>query len=380
MSKRKILFFINALNRGGAEVALINFLNNLDYKKYEVDLLVYEKESELSVENDVNKKVSLKRFSRKTTNANWIWKKLCHLIHKQKMTDYYQYAGYDLFKWGLTHYYDIAICYGEWFPNYFIAEALKARKKVFWIHNDLSKSIYLENSQRFVNGFDLLIFPSKSAQDSSLKKMRILNKKSVVVPYIFNFKKIRNLSQQKIDLENEKNKFLIVTVANFRKQKNYHRCLKVAHLLKQSRKNFRWLAVGQVVDEELFEDWKRLRKKLKLENDFLFLGPKDNPYPYIKKANLFALLSDYEGKPLVVSEAKFLNIPVMATKTSGTIELIDSGNNGLLVDFNEDDIFQLMVNVIDNKNILNKIKINLKKENFSSLKNSHCDWMEQINH
>ena len=42
--KKKLVFIIEQLTQGGAEVALLSLLNNLDYSKYDVDLfLVYHR-------------------------------------------------------------------------------------------------------------------------------------------------------------------------------------------------------------------------------------------------------------------------------------------------------------------------------------------------
>ena len=39
---KKLLFVMNTLECGGAEKALISILENIDYKKYEVDLVIFK--------------------------------------------------------------------------------------------------------------------------------------------------------------------------------------------------------------------------------------------------------------------------------------------------------------------------------------------------
>ena len=41
---KKILFVIYALNNGGAERSLVNLLTEIDFTKYEVDLLLFARE------------------------------------------------------------------------------------------------------------------------------------------------------------------------------------------------------------------------------------------------------------------------------------------------------------------------------------------------
>ena len=54
--KKKILFVLATLNRGGAEKSLISLLKMLDYDKYDVDLLLFDRGYDLEKEipNNVN--------------------------------------------------------------------------------------------------------------------------------------------------------------------------------------------------------------------------------------------------------------------------------------------------------------------------------------
>lgn len=62
-----------------------------------------------------------------------------------------------------------------------------------------------------------------------------------------------------------------------------------------------------------------------LENKVLFLGRRDNPYKYLKRSDVVALTSYYEGTPNVIVEAIALGIPVVTSNcTDGIIELMTS--------------------------------------------------------
>lgn len=50
----------------------------------------------------------------------------------------------------------------------------------------------------------------------------------------------------------------------------------------------------------------------------------ENPYPVMKAADCFALLSKYEGLPVTIDEAKLLHVPVIATRVGGIPEQIQS--------------------------------------------------------
>ena len=54
--------------------------------------------------------------------------------------------------------------------------------------------------------------------------------------------------------------------------------------------------------EELIED-------NQLRNHFKLMGLRENPYPYIKKADIYVQPSRYEGKSIAIDEAKiFINL------------------------------------------------------------------------
>jgi len=74
------------------------------------------------------------------------------------------------------------------------------------------------------------------------------------------------------------------------------------------------------------ESLKQLANKLKISSKVHFLGWKENPYPYIKNAQLFVLSSEIEGLPTVLIESLILHTPVISTNCkSGPSEiLIDS--------------------------------------------------------
>ena len=63
-----------------------------------------------------------------------------------------------------------------------------------------------------------------------------------------------------------------------------------------------------------------------------FLGFQQNPWQFIARADVFVLTSTYEGFGNVLIEAMACGTPVVATRSPGTIEIIEHGINGLLVD------------------------------------------------
>jgi glycosyltransferase involved in cell wall biosynthesis len=113
--------------------------------------------------------------------------------------------------------------------------------------------------------------------------------------------------------------------------------------------------------------------KYNLKDDFIFLGADDNPYRYMKHADMVAVLSDFESWSLVITETKILGKPVIATKTSGALEQIIDGETGILVEFETSSIVDKIQYYLQNMVQLDHISENLK--NFST----HNDVINEFN-
>ena len=89
-------------------------------------------------------------------------------------------------------------------------------------------------------------------------------------------------------------------------------------LLKKDNLNFRILFIG---DGPQTEKYKKQVKEKGLEDNIIFLGRKENPYPYYKMSDCVVLTSDYEGYPVVFLESYILNKPIITTKVSDYKEI-----------------------------------------------------------
>ena len=81
---------------------------------------------------------------------------------------------------------------------------------------------------------------------------------------------------------------------------------------------------------ELFIKRNNLNKIVKIINF------KKNPFPYLKKSDLFVLTSNFEGLPNVLLEAATLKKFIISTDCpTGPKEIVDNGKNGILVKMND---------------------------------------------
>lgn len=90
---------------------------------------------------------------------------------------------------------------------------------------------------------------------------------------------------------------------------------------------------------------KALVKKYHLENDVIFHGWQEPEAikNYYASSDIFILPSLDEGMPNAVLEAMSMGLPIIASKVSGTDELVHEGQNGLLFDPKNEDLLALHI-------------------------------------
>ncbi len=120
---------------------------------------------------------------------------------------------------------------------------------------------------------------------------------------------------------------VVVAVGRLTTQKN-HALLLRALALVQAQRPIAAVIVGDGPERLALEG---LARTLELRA-VSFAGSDPNPYPYIARADVFALSSDFEGFGVVLVEALALGTPIVSSDcASGPREILDSGEFGLLV-------------------------------------------------
>ncbi len=123
-------------------------------------------------------------------------------------------------------------------------------------------------------------------------------------------------------------RYVIGTVANLRKEKDYPTFIMAAQQILQKRNDIRFISVGE---GNLRGELEKLVRQLGIQNFFFFLGFQENILDIIKSMDVFVLSSMTEGLPTAILEAMSLGKPVVATSVGGVPELVRAGENGFLV-------------------------------------------------
>lgn len=366
--KKKILFVITQFYKGGAETSLLNLFHCLDSQKYEVDFLVLnqiEYQDATSLMGEVPEWIHVFDAVKNRGNgvkleqlAGKIYRRLFH-------TETYVKSAVDFVK---NRKYDVAISFGEWLSPAFLVKKVNAVKKYVWIHIDLDKADFVNKEElvKYDSRITGYIFASEKSRQSSIHRCPQMTKKSIVVHNILNRQNILSRSAEDVTLPQANGSFLL-SVGNLRVEKNYPRQIEVMRILKERNILIKWICVGSTVDKNVYGEVSELLEKYQLKDDFILCGADDNPYKYMKRAKAVMVLSDHESWSLVISEAKLLGVPVIATNTSGAQEQIVNGETGIITSFQAEEIAEEIEEFLNDLELQNKIKKNLILDNTQNL-------------
>ena len=96
------------------------------------------------------------------------------------------------------------------------------------------------------------------------------------------------------------------------------------------------------------------------------LGSRENPYPYIKECDIFAQTSRYEGKSVVLDEAKILGKPIVVTKYPTVYDQIHNDDEGKIVEMNPQGIAEGISKLIIDKDRRIRMQKYLKSKEYGN--------------
>lgn len=350
---KKILIVINSLNGGGAEKVLYDVLKNISSNnKVDIFLLInegiYLKKIFQNLKEEVNiiylcqKKAKIKKF--------FILRKLDTFLKKIKIKIYCKYPF--LIKKLKNKNYDMEIAFLEGYSTVLVANRKNNSKKIAWVHTDLlnHRVINKKLEKKSYEKMDKVICVSEDSKKSLLKLYPKLENKIQVIHNPIDQNDILEKSNEKLNFN--KKKLNIVAIGRLTKIKGYDILLQAHNRLIKEGLNYTLMILGEG------EERKNLEKYIKennLENNTELLGFKENPYPYLKEADIFVSSSRYEGYPLVLCEAICLGKPIIATKCTGPKEILENEKYGLMAEVeNVDDLAEKIKKLVSNEELRRK--------------------------
>lgn len=230
-------------------------------------------------------------------------------------------------------HYDVAIAYMDGTPAYYVMDKVQADRKVLWLHNDYEK---VEYDAAFDAAYyalcDLLVTISDECKKSVCayhpdQKDKVVVLPNITVPSTVLEKSKESACEEFLHYEGLK----LVTVGRLHVQKGIDMAIEAASALRNMGVDFRWLVVGEGDERRKLE---AMIAQNALQTQFVLLGARKNPYPYMQACDILVQPSRYEGKSIVLDEAKILCKPIVATAYSTVGDAIVHGETGLIVQMN----------------------------------------------
>lgn len=346
---KKILFSSWTLEIGGIETALVNLLNEMS-KKYNVTLVLEEKRGAFL--EKVSSKVKIIEY-KPSNNKNVFIRKLLNFIKRI------------LFTIKNKNRYDFAVSFATYSRAGSFVARTASKNNLLWVHSNymvLYKN-NIEDIKKFFdsvkyNKFKNIVCISEDARKAFLTVFPEKKEVTYVINNLVNYKDIIQKSNEPIQLKKENIPTFLSVCRHEERAKKITRLIEAAKLLKQENLKFRILLVGEGEDTNLY---KQKVKEYKLENYIIFCGMQKNPYPYFLVADCIILTSEYEGYPVIYTEAKVLQKPIITTNVSDS--MIDIKNKfGVVVEKDVESIKKAMEKFIKNGY---KITENFEPERFN---------------
>lgn len=382
LSKKSLLFAYPEMMVGGSTTSLISLLNALDYSQYEVDLILYRKQGELlgEVPQAVNILPQADKYADDRIGAR-LKKIIISVLNGTLLKAIYYEIRYNrrlglneqavaFVKAGtsrkLDKQYDVAIGYLELWPNAYVLQRVKAGQKIAWIHPDIKDSPYFPAiDSKQLSKADKIVTVSEKCLHNFKEAYKDLAEKGVVVENILSAQFVRNRAAQEIpDFAAGYNGLKIITVCRLSVYtKGLDRAVGAMKRLIEEGYRFKWFVVGEGSDRHQLE---KIIAAADLQEDFILLGKKTNPYPYYKNCDVYVMPSRYEGKPMSVTEAQILGLPIIVTNYASAVEQVRHNVDGIIVDNNDTDIYFGIKRILDEPWLLQEFRNNLTDRQLSN--------------
>jgi len=384
--RRRIIIVSHALELGGAEKSLLGFLEALDPLKVDVDLFLFRHEGEMisMIPEYVNLLPEeplytvLARPMKEILKEGHLFFTLMRAYGKFAADRYvrlnkhsdsgvpleysHKYTIPFMPKIQKDIMYDLAISFLT--PHYAVAEKIKSRKKIAWIHTDYSSiQINVESELKMWERYDHIVSISETVGSSFLKVFPQLEHKMISIGNMLPIESIRQqVFQFQVD-DMDTTGIRLLSIGRFCYAKNFDNIPEICSLVHKMGVNITWYIIGYGPDESL------IRKKIKeqcMEKYVVILGKKENPYPYINCCDLYVQPSRYEGKCISVLEAQALGKPVAIAdyKTAGS--QLRNNYDGVILPCDNNGFAEGLVGLLQDYEKLSKISAACRKGDYSN--------------
>lgn len=380
--KKRILFVHIALWIGGIETALTSMLDRIDYDSYDVDCLILSDQQELAYRIPRQCKLIVADRQHPVTFPNayqfkWLFKLLeeptipswrrnfrykvtniCFRALEERL-----YSNYIRDNIGDVEY-DSVVLFSSKVCG-IGCKVFKGKRFICFYHYSDLRRVYHDTS-----GYKKCSRIFAVSQNLSNRLKGYLPQYADKIEPLHNLvdvRWIRNKSSEEIDFLLSASSFNIVSCGRLVADKGFDLAIEACRkLVKEGSRSIQWYIVGDGPDKEKLQAAVETSGMLTYIH---FVGMQENPYPYMKQADLFVQPSRIEAFGLTITEALVLGRPVLATKTDGAAELISDRVNGMLCDISADSLKKGIQELMEDSELRNRIAVGAASIDFERRNN-----------
>ncbi len=387
--KKKVLIIGITMAAAGSEKAFLSFASHaIDYKNYEVDLLLAKKEGDFldRIPDEIRvlemgETGGIFLLDRKNA-PGLIWK---HFLSKNpfriisllpyilrrfiaKSSDQKTFAAHRMWLEMMKtmpimdQEYDVALAYWGDRTMFYMIDKVKAKKKIAWLHFDYGKppredALY----ETYFGACDRVITVSSEIERSLKKALPSIASKVMTAENIMDAEDILRLAGKSADFGDDFSGIRILSIGRISEQKGYDLAVPaVARLVKEGYP-IKWYIIGKGSKD----DERALAEQIRMcgaEHTVTVLGIRKNPYPYIKSADIYMQPSRHEGKPIAVEEAKILCKPILVTDYTSAAEQLENGLFGKIAEISEEGIYRGLKELLEHEEIRKQFSLRLQNQ------------------
>lgn len=377
--KKKILFIVGTLDSGGVSRSMISLLNTIDKEAYDVSLLITNPTGlfmdllshvgKIQIIEDERMSCLFQRFK---GMGGLLKKGHLFLVIGNLMRMVLTKIDRGLAGWLLSRLmpaiqkeFDVIVDYGGQHQLYYMVDKLRGKKKISFFHNDYAQWPYYYKMDRlYYKKVDNVFTISEVCLKSLLNYFPYLDGKAGVMENISPCHLIESMADENIPDMNFPGKYIFLTLGHICPDKGTDFAVRAMDMLKKKGIDFRWYFIGDIRKDSVayYRNILSEIKKYKLEENVCFLGTRKNPYPYIKKADLYIHPSRFEGKSIALDEAKILCKPIVVTCFSTVSDQFEDNWNASVCEMNAESLATAIEDLLINVEKRQKYISNLRKE------------------
>lgn len=381
---KKILIVIHNMGIGGAQKSLLSFLQCLAAEKrrqeYDIHVMPLDPTGEFLAQvpecftvklpenvlrwmgTAMNRDLLLKHFSLRGLVGKCVWllrKRLGKFPNGLNTPQRIWYSWKTMIP-SCEEQYDVAIAYMDGTPAYYVMDKVRAKKKVLWVHNDYEKVLYdVVFDEPYYDRSDVVVTISQECSDALVRMHGAQKEKICILENITSPAQVLEKSREGHCTEFDGDVGLrLLTVGRLHTQKGIDMAVEAAKRLKSAGMKYTWLVVGEGGERRLLED---MIQTADVADCFHLVGARNNPYSYMRECDILVQSSRYEGKSIVLDEAKILCKPIVVTDYSTVHDAIVHGETGWIVSMSGEAIAEGIQHLNAHPEHLHKIVVNLQQ-------------------